>query len=139
MDATLDPAGAPHEQVTVDLGPSIDSAGVARAVVREHLAGVPDDVVETACLLAGELVANVLLHVATPSRLIVTRTPTQVRVEVSDHSPEPPAPRSTRLQDLTGRGLRIIDELAEAWGTIRHPGDGKTVWFTLSLAMPEHA
>jgi serine/threonine-protein kinase RsbW len=30
----------------------------------------------------------------------------------------------------SGRGLRIVEALARAWGTVDSPG-GKTVWFTL--------
>ncbi len=122
-----------QERRLVDLASTVDAAAQARTALREHLAGLPDDVVETACLLADELVANVLLHVGLPSRLTVVRTADEVRVEVWDRSAQVPERRRTHPGRLTGRGLHLLDELADRWGTtVEH--DGKTVWFTLRLA-----
>jgi len=122
-----------EEERVIDLGADVDAAATARTALRRHLVDVPDDVVETACLLADELVANVVLHLGTAARMVVRRSPDQVRVEVSDPSTEHPEPRDGDLEDLTGRGLHLLDELATEWGTTAHPG-GKTVWFTLALS-----
>jgi anti-sigma regulatory factor (Ser/Thr protein kinase) len=121
------------ERTVVDLGPSMTSAGVARTALREQMAGLPDDVVDAACLLVAEVVANVLLHVGAASRLVIVRSPTELRVEVSDRSPQEPTRRTRRPDRLTGRGLHLLDELATEWGFTTH-GGGKTVWFTILLA-----
>ena len=120
------------ERTVVELGPSVDAARVARETLRQQLGGVAEELVDTACLLADELVANVLLHVGAPSQMVVVRTATEVRVEVADHSPQEPARRSRQPDRLTGRGLHLLDEMATSWGSTAH-GGGKTVWFTLRL------
>lgn len=120
------------DRTAVELGSSVDSAARAREAIRSRLTGVPDDVVETACLLADELVANVVLHVGTGSRMVIVRTVGLLRVEVSDHSSLEPARRTRTPTRLTGRGLHILDDLATEWGSTSH-GGGKIVWFTLAL------
>jgi len=49
---------------------------------------------------------------------------------------DPPSPvlRPAEPSAVGGNGLRIVDVLADDWGTIAHPGDGKEVWFTRRLA-----
>jgi hypothetical protein len=42
--------------------------------------------------------------------------------------------RSPAPEDVSGRGLRIVDMLAARWG-VRYDADaGKTVWFTLTTS-----
>lgn len=53
-----------------------------------------------------------------------------VRVEVSDGLPEGPRLRDPGPQAESGRGLRLLEALAEGWGVVPH-GDGKGVWFTV--------
>ena len=120
------------ERTIVDLSSSVDAAATARDRLREHLGGLPAEVVDAACLLADELVANVLLHVGLPSRMTVVRTADEIRVAVWDSSSQAPVRKLHRPDGLTGRGLQLLDELATAWGTTVEP-DGKTVWFSLRL------
>lgn len=44
----------------------------------------------------------------------------------------PPSPRDTWSTEEDGRGLLLVEALADAWGT-RPTASGKTVWFTLLL------
>jgi anti-sigma regulatory factor (Ser/Thr protein kinase) len=117
---------------TVELGAQPQCAGRAREVLRRSLAGFGDELVDTACLLADELVANALLHVGAALEMTVMWTEHAVRVEVVDRSPEPPTRRRRDLDGLHGRGLHMLDDLADEWGTARHPL-GKSVWFSLVL------
>ncbi|MGW1545094.1 ATP-binding protein [Streptomyces sp. NPDC002309] len=78
-----------------------------------------------------ELVANVVRHVLDRRCvLLVLRLGTGVRVEVSDGSARIPVPAGTVSPDSEcGRGLMLLDALADKWGVEPGAGGGKTVWF----------
>jgi anti-sigma regulatory factor (Ser/Thr protein kinase) len=85
-------------------------------------------------LLCSELVTNVVLHVGEPMTVRAVREqPDVFRIEVTDLSPVPPELRRAGPDDECGRGLAIVDALADDWGT-RIGEDGKTVWFTIDAA-----
>lgn len=86
----------------------------------------------TATLLASELITNALRHGSGCITLLVTRSAHSVRVDVADESRLEPTPRSARPEDENGRGLLIVETLADEWGMESLPqGGGKTVWFSL--------
>ena len=108
------------------------AAGAARAVVRDRLrAWDLEDLLDTVVLLTSELVTNVLVHTASAPALAVARTGEGVRVEVSDTSPVPPARRRHSPSATTGRGVKLLEDLADDWGC-EVTGDGKVVWFTVT-------
>lgn len=78
-----------------------------------------------------ELVANVVRHVRDRRCvLLVLRLGTGVRVEVSDGSPRLPVPAVSVSPDSeNGRGLMLLDALADKWGAEPRADGGKTVWF----------
>ncbi|MQS10316.1 hypothetical protein FNX48_025070 [Streptomyces sp. IF17] len=87
------------------------------------------DAVET---VTGELVANALLHSPGAAllsvRVIGPGTPRRrLRIEVEDRSSAPPRRRAAGEGALSGRGLLLVDLLADDWGT-EFRGDGKAVW-----------
>jgi anti-sigma regulatory factor (Ser/Thr protein kinase) len=90
-----------------------------------------DTLAETARLLTSELVTNAVLHARTAMTLSVDETEGGIRVSVTDESPVPPAMRRHSALATTGRGLRLLDQLADAW-SVDDTNAGKTVWFTLS-------
>ncbi|MFD6418089.1 ATP-binding protein [Streptomyces sp. NPDC060194] len=109
-----------------------------RRALREllHQWGDPgqSDVAE---LLASELVTNALVH--TDREAVVTATFRQagaLRVEVRDFTgvlPEvhsDPCPEDGSHDGVHGRGLLLVQMLADAWG-IRTHSVGKAVWFEL--------
>ncbi|MGW4955429.1 ATP-binding protein [Streptomyces parvulus] len=86
---------------------------------------------ETAELLTTELTTNALRHGR--GRDIGARiylTPTHLVIEVKDGSPEIPTPRCVGPDDENGRGLLLVETLAEAWGVTP---SGTTTWCTLPL------
>jgi anti-sigma regulatory factor (Ser/Thr protein kinase) len=93
--------------------------------------------VETAELLATELVTNALLHTDGDAVLTATAGPHSLLVEVRDFTTHVPRPRTPSPEDEThGRGLMLVQCLADAWGVHaqgveRGEGSGKTVWFEL--------
>jgi anti-sigma regulatory factor (Ser/Thr protein kinase) len=116
----------------VELPPDPASVAAARAFVRRALAtGCAPDVVDVATLLASELVTNAILHARTPVRVAVTSGPRTVRVEVADRSSAPPRVRDFAPEAVTGRGLQMIESLADAWG-VEPDGAGKVVWFEVT-------
>ena len=86
--------------------------------------------VDRAMLAVSEMVTNVILHARTPARVVVSRQPRGVRIEVHDGSPQLPRPKSYGDDATTGRGLGMLDALCEAWGVASTP-EGKLVWVEL--------
>lgn len=90
---------------------------------------------ETAALLVSELATNATKHAQSvvggcTVEVVVIRRTDRLRVEVRDQSPHLPVTRSFEAMDEDGRGLFLVEELADGYGTYRMP-DGKAVWFEL--------
>ncbi|MFF8974783.1 ATP-binding protein [Streptomyces sp. NPDC014995] len=82
-------------------------------------------------LLTSELVTNALVHTDHDAVLTATVGPAGLRVEVRDFVSRRPQPRMPKADDGThGRGLILVQSLADAWGVRAH-GVGKAVWFEL--------
>ncbi|CAL9395486.1 hypothetical protein SUDANB146_01337 [Streptomyces sp. enrichment culture] len=82
-------------------------------------------------LLTSELVTNALVHTDREAVLTADVGPWGLRVEVRDFTAREPRPRPRDGNDSTnGRGLVLVESLADAWGVRRH-GVGKSVWFAL--------
>jgi anti-sigma regulatory factor (Ser/Thr protein kinase) len=84
-------------------------------------------------VLTSELVTNVVRHVGAPMTLRALRQPSTIRVEVDDPSTGPPVVQHPQPLDEHGRGLFLIDSLADEWGVTPHGEDGKTVWFEIDV------
>ncbi|GGL81933.1 ATP-binding protein [Streptomyces fumigatiscleroticus] len=86
---------------------------------------------EIAELLTSELVTNALVHTDDDAVLTATVGPCSLRVEVRDFVARRPRLRVPNADDGThGRGLILVQSLADAWG-VRPHGIGKAVWFEL--------
>ncbi|WP_225102488.1 SpoIIE family protein phosphatase [Streptomyces sp. CoH27] len=90
-----------------------------------------DDVAFTAELVASELVTNAIRYGRPPIRLRLIRD-TALLCEVSDGNSTAPHLRRARTFDEGGRGLLLVAQLAERWGT-RHHAEGKTIWAEIGL------
>jgi len=122
---------------TLTLEPHPTSPGAARRHIAQLLeAGPLAELVETAALLVSELVTNAVLHAATAIELSCRIEAGSVWVEVKDHSSVAPSVRHYDATASTGRGLGLVEGLADDWGIDVDEG-GKTVWFL--LAGPEAA
>jgi anti-sigma regulatory factor (Ser/Thr protein kinase) len=137
-------AGAPFEPTVeaecrhVDLDPVPASVGIARQFVRKTLAEIAEDGQEIATLLTSELVTNAILHARTPVQLGILLDEERALVCVSDRLPEDVAlkPRDHSPDRPGGRGLALVSDLAESWGTTTYT-EGKTVWFVLAFRRNE--
>ncbi|KOU54091.1 hypothetical protein ADK55_14900, partial [Streptomyces sp. WM4235] len=140
-DVTLLLVHIPDMPVTsqsVVLAPQPSSVGEGRRFLRSTLArwgNVDDQLCETACLLASELLSNAVNHGCGPIRLRLRHAGRELSVEVCDGSPVLPQARFASSDAESGRGLLLVDSLAEAWGTLP-TAEGKAVWFSLPLPRP---
>ncbi|MFF6995370.1 SpoIIE family protein phosphatase [Streptomyces sp. NPDC008313] len=114
------------------LAPHLQTAGQARRLVRRVLRRWDlEPLVETTELLISEVVANAVRFANQPISLRVVRTDV-LRCEVGDDSPQVPRMRHAQLSDEGGRGLWLVDQLADRWGATR-VSTGKVVWFEQNL------
>jgi anti-sigma regulatory factor (Ser/Thr protein kinase) len=102
----------------------------ARHFVKDLLSEEPREIVEAAELMTSELATNCVRHAHSDFELAIHRSREEIRVEVSDHGRGQPVMRSPAPREQSGRGLRIVQELAEDWGITPSP-NGKVVWFSL--------
>ncbi|MFI6885239.1 ATP-binding protein [Streptosporangium canum] len=104
--------------------------GKARGMVNETLTAwalhsLADDVV----LVAGELLANAITHGEPLVRLSLWAGADELCVRVTDHGPEQPRHLDLGVEAVHGRGLTIVEALADDSGVIPLPDrPGKTVW-----------
>jgi anti-sigma regulatory factor (Ser/Thr protein kinase) len=122
-----------------DLPMHSSAAAAGRQLVREACAAwlLPQDICETAELVATELVSNAVEHAHSSSRLTVTYTGTVFRVSVRDYSlASLPRPRPIDIGASRGRGLHLVAALAQTWCVDQHL-DAKTIWANLRLDPPE--
>ena len=104
----------------------------ARAFVAEHLSrwGVSAECLDVVTLLTSELVTNASRYGPPPLDLTLQHGEPGIRVEVTDSTPELPYESRPDLDHEGGRGLWLIEMLADRWG--HHPqAPGKAVWFEL--------
>ena len=122
--------------VSVDLPPHPSSATRARRLAREHVAACPPEVIDTVALLVTELVTNAILHARTKLHLEIDVMPTRIRLRVKDGCPQVPVVRHYGAEDVTGRGLALVELLATDWGIEETP-DGKAVWCEIVIPVTE--
>jgi anti-sigma regulatory factor (Ser/Thr protein kinase) len=109
------------------------SAALVRHELSADLAlrGIDPESIEEVVLVASELVGNAVRHThsANSSALGVdwSLDDAGVTIQVSDPSAVAPTPRSPRETESGGRGLRIVEALADHWG-VRPTDGGKRVW-----------
>lgn len=90
-----------------------------------------DDLAWAVELLIDELAGNAVRHARTPFSVALVWDGGTLRGEVTDVNPEPPQPRlATGADELGGRGLLLVSQVADRWGFEAH-SRGKTVWFEL--------
>jgi anti-sigma regulatory factor (Ser/Thr protein kinase) len=116
----------------------LDRAGEAPRQAREMMlafvGNLPGPLLEDAELLVDELVVNALVHGAGDIELAMELTSELLRVSVSDTGRGAVQMQPALSDGSTegGRGLFIVDHVADSWGVKRHAADsGKTVWFEL--------
>lgn len=102
-----------------------------RRIIRARLRywGRPD-LTDSAELLATELVTNALKHGCGDVGVRMYSTADRLWIEVRDGSHVSPVPRNVTSDDEDGRGLLLVNALADHWGV---SPDGTTTWCSLPL------
>ncbi|PIM66730.1 ATP-binding protein [Streptomyces sp. JV178] len=118
----------PHDPRAVTV-----SRRTLRLILTMH--GLPA-LLDTAELLATELIANAVLHTKGPAALRVRWTGGALWIGAWDGDPQPPAPpvRSGEPYVEAGRGLALVRACTNTWGwqpSSRFGQSGKYVWCEL--------
>ncbi|MFD4525391.1 ATP-binding protein [Streptomyces sp. NPDC058470] len=119
----------------LEIRPDPAEVGRARRWARSRLAGsgieADEPLAETLILLVSELVTNAVVHTGCSAVLRLSLPDgaevTTVRLEVADSSTRPPIPRHADGEETNGRGLELVDGLADRWGWCPE-GAGKRIW-----------
>lgn len=113
---------------------SPSSVTQARRFVQEHLVGAPADVADTVAVMTSELATNSIRHAASAFEVGIDRGTREIRVEVTDEGSGVPTVLSPDPTQPSGRGLFMVDKLADDWGvTASREHNVKTVWFSVTL------
>ena len=83
-------------------------------------------------LVASELAGNATKFCSQEIEISLVAHRDNVQVAVTDDNPQPARLQQPDPNTPGGRGLLLIDALAERWGQHRHD-NGKTVWARLAL------
>jgi anti-sigma regulatory factor (Ser/Thr protein kinase) len=82
-------------------------------------------------LLASELVTNAVRHAHGPVSVSASQaTEGTMTVTVCDHDRKLPRLKRHGSSSYGGRGLQIVDAIADRWGVVPK-ADGKCIWFEL--------
>ncbi len=124
-----------HTSWTLNADPV--SVGEARTLVRAAL-GRWDltEIADTTELLVSELLTNALRYASGQITLRLVLEHTLV-CEVLDDSAALPRLRHAGSNDETGRGLHVVGQLAQRWGT-RRTTSGKVVWCEQPVPATDH-
>ncbi|CAL9487985.1 ATP-binding protein [Streptomyces sp. enrichment culture] len=126
----------------LEVRPDPSEVGRARRWARSRLAGsgirADEPLAETLVLLVSELVTNAVVHtgrsavlrLVLPGAVAGEAEEATVRLEVDDASDRAPVPRCAGGEATGGRGLALVDGLADRWGWSRE-GTGKRIWCEL--------
>ncbi|OIJ68978.1 histidine kinase [Streptomyces mangrovisoli] len=107
--------------------PDPAEVGRVRAVVTERLtAWGLEELAFTTELVLSELVTNAIRYGRVPISVRLIRDRSLI-CEVSDGSTTSPHLRYAAIMDEGGRGLFLVAQLADRWGT-RYTPDGKVIW-----------
>ncbi|MFD4693128.1 ATP-binding protein [Streptomyces sp. NBC_00683] len=102
-----------------------------RRWTRDHLASLEwakdaPETVDAILLSVSELITNAHVHAHSDAQLVLTWDSRCLHVSVHDSDPVPPAQQPEDHTTTSGRGLAIVDALADGWAT--HPqASGKTI------------
>ena len=113
-------------------GEDADVADARRFVASCLAANGLVSTVADACLVAGELATNAIVHTHGPFTITVATAIDSVLLTVGDESPTVSrTPRPPEWEDR-GRGLAIVAALSTDWGVTSEAHRGKSVWALMS-------
>jgi anti-sigma regulatory factor (Ser/Thr protein kinase) len=123
--------------MTLD-APSASFASQARSIrqarhfCRDALLPVGADLRDAAMLVVTELATNAVLHARSAFIVTVQVLPDGVLLRVNDAVAAGPSVVRGHASGESGRGMWLVEQLSEAWGTTPDDRGGKAVWALLS-------
>ncbi|MET3982957.1 SpoIIE family protein phosphatase [Streptomyces sp. PvR034] len=130
---TAAPRGGGPLRQRLDPG-DIEGPTLARHLIRAAVAAWgARDLADEIELAADELMTNALVHTEGGGQVNLRLTiEGRIRIEVEDSSSALPRKREAGDWAVSGRGLMLVDRLADEWG-VEPKGAGKCVWCEFSL------
>ncbi|MFI6449274.1 ATP-binding protein [Kitasatospora sp. NPDC050543] len=124
------PGDAAPDEFRLDLFlPAVpQSVPAVRHLLRDLLAALGLDS-DTACLLLSELLSNAIRLGGFPTVTLELRSKT-LYIAVADHVPGTVTAQRTGPDGTSGRGLFLVEALADEWGVKDIGPYGKAVWAT---------
>jgi anti-sigma regulatory factor (Ser/Thr protein kinase) len=121
---------------TVRLPPTLESVPAARlcAIAALHAWAVPAAVLDDVALLLTELTANAVRHAHGVVGVEVDLDGDRLTVRVRDAECAGPSVRHAAAEDEGGRGLWLVEAIADSWGWDAAAAGGKVVWFEVAAA-----
>ncbi|GAA0612190.1 ATP-binding protein [Streptomyces crystallinus] len=121
------PTASLSQRFTAAFAPDPARVPDLRRLTSEHLCRwkVFGAVAEDIVLAVSELVTNAVQHGHGEGTLTVRYDAGALHIEVADHNRAPATVRMAREDDVSGRGLLLVDALAEKWGV---SNEGTTTW-----------
>lgn len=134
--STALPCGQGHADGGLVTHAAIDLCGLdapqsaARRIVRSVLTGTTEEYKDDVVLVADELVGNAVQHVGEALGISLDLYEWGVVVQVRDGGRNtaavPRKPAQAKDDDVSGRGLLLVNELASAW-RVQRDNEGKRV------------
>ncbi len=122
------PVVNPPSPEVYSLPPRPESAAEARRIINTACsAWHREEIRDSASLVVSELIGNGVRHAGTSLTMRLVPIDGGIRLEIADDSTREVRHRDARLLDEGGRGLFLVDALAQRWGVDAHPA-GKRVW-----------
>ena|SRR5579871_3611572 len=116
---------------SAEFSPQAASLAAVRSFVRDSCPGLDDLDLLRVIIVVNELATNAVEHAQSAySVKLITLGDSAVRIEVEDA--EDALPRLAEEPSTeNGRGLRIVEGIARAWGSEPREAAGKVVWAEL--------
>ena len=128
-------SSGPHQPAVLSLPPDLHSVRAARQFVLGRCAPLQlsPERRDDALLLTSELVTNAVIHGRSEVCVEVREEGGVVRIAVLDENSRRPVAVVEDPDALDGRGLALVEAVADRWGVEQRPM-GKAVWFELLLS-----
>ena len=110
-----------------------ESPRLARRFVTSVLEHLDAETIAEIELMVSEVATNAIHHARSGFEVRIVEGPDEVCVEVTDRGDGTPRARRPTPNEPTGRGLVIVDTLADEWA-VERVADGTTVRFCKALA-----